>query len=327
MFALRSSPSSLVCDLRNTLLPAAEGGFQLSAPRPRRASVRLGFDIYYAGGADGHYSGEADGGTSSGSSAFSPTVSDYAGVFEAGDPARARESMNSFGAAAAAGARPTTGLVEEQAPRHDDLGGNRRQGSRLAAGTEERRRSSAGVDGVVARDDHEESSPEEEGGLEEDFLFEMEGLKDEERGMRVSNGGSRTTGGGREGGGGESEGWGASAIAGATAAAAAAAAAAASNRGAGSRGEVVGGGAAAPGNFNFHRTPTTYASLSPSCAGSSYAGGEKQQQQCVGTASMATGAAGVGGGGTALRKPRVIAPRGTRCIGGGMYRLRLSTSC
>ena len=308
MFALRSSPSSLVCDLRNTLLPAAEGGFQLSAPRPRRATVRLGFDIYYAG-ADSHPHGEADSGLDGGGgggSAFSPAVSDFAGVFEAGDPARARESMNNN----FVGERPS-GLVEERAPREDDIylgGNNNNNGNRDGGlgGGEHGAMAGDGAAGPVAVDDDDgEGSVEgDDGGLEEDFLlFEMEGLKEDrqqERGMRAApNGGGD---GGRTG----SEGWGASAIAGA------AAAAAASERGAGGRrGEV---GAAPPRIFHGTRT---YAS-SPSPSSPSGEGGTNKV--------AATGAAGVGGG-TTLRKPRVIAPRGTRCIGGGMYRLRLSTSC
>lgn len=318
MFALRSSPSSLVCDLRNTLLPA-EGGFQLSAPRPRRASVRLGFDIYYAG-ADG---GEADGGglgSGGGGSAFSPAVSDYAGVFEVGDPARARESMNNN-----IGGEPLrpSGLVEERAPRYDDadhcVGGNgRREGGFLAAaaGTGERGAvGGSGAPGAFALDDHGEGDgPEDEGGLEEDFLFEMEGLKEanQDEGMRVVPNGSSS---GRTGVGGA--GWGA-------AAAATAAGASFSHRGAGGRGEA----GASSGNAlrKVHGTPPTHASPSSPSAG------EKQHTgtgrgHVGGGAAVATGAPGVGGGGVALRKPRVMAPRGTRCIGGGMYRLRLSTSC
>eukprot|EP00752_Nemacystus_decipiens_P010902 g9690.t1 len=311
MFALRSSPSSLVCDLRNTLLPAADGGFQLSAPRPRRATVRLGFDIYYAGGAENHepdvgLSGGGGGG-GGGGSAFSPAVSDYAGVFEAGDPARARESMNTN----FLGERPSVSDEDdERAPRgaqeDNDLGGSGHRGRGFLGDRGHGAETRGGAGAPAALDDHDEGGAQgdEDGGLEEDFLFEMEGLKDErqqERGMRAA-----PTGGG---GGGGSGGWGA------------AAASAASDRGArGRRGEVVvaggggGGGAAAPPNF--HGTPTYASSLCP----------PSPSGRGKGVGAVATGAAGLGSG-TTLRKPRVIAPRGTRCIGGGMYRLRLSTSC
>ncbi|CBN79275.1 hypothetical protein Esi_0196_0035 [Ectocarpus siliculosus] len=94
MFALRSSPSSLVCDIRDGW--AATSTAVLSAPRPRRASVRLIYPHYDsppAAAADDRAAaaGGDDGGSvsSGGRSAFSPAVSDYAGVFEAGfDPAQ-----------------------------------------------------------------------------------------------------------------------------------------------------------------------------------------------------------------------------------------------
>lgn len=309
MFALRSSPSSLVCDLRNSLLPAEGAGFQLSAPRPRRASVRLGFDIYYAGGgANG--SGESNGGDcglggSGGGGAFSPAVSDYAGVFEAGDPARARESMNNnnFGA---------EHQQQRAAPRAGDDFSDGRYDHRFsqapAAGVEEEQERGGAVGGVAFSGDEDDGSSlaEEDdcgGLLEEDFLFEMEGLKEEEQLERQHDGsGMRVAGNGRSG---TSEGWAAAAAT----SAAAAVAVASSSRGTGSR---VEGGGSGSSPRNFYGTPT-YAS-----PGAGAAGGERKR---VG------GVVAAGGGGTALRKPRVIAPRGTRCIGGGMYRLRLSTSC
>ncbi|CAM9672066.1 unnamed protein product [Ectocarpus sp. 8 AP-2014] len=341
MFALRSSPSSLVCDIRDGW--AATSTAVLSAPRPRRASVRLIYPHYDSPPAASADDRAAAGGddygsvSSGGRSAFSPAVSDYAGVFEAGfDPAQVRASMSKevvevgqAGAPAAAmAAEEAAALVVEERRAFAAGGGGARDcrewrdgddGAGISRGQHAAARSSAAAlaaGGGVAREEEDSSSCCEE---EEDFLFDMEGLKDAtiEDQLEDNNNSNRRD------------------SSGSSSMRAAAAAAAADyygySRGGGWGTTTAAAAAAVPVEVKGRN------------GGASCRGVVPQQQEGT-TARTAAGrglspAAAAGGGATRevsyagfkgaalLRTPRVIAPRGTRCVTGGMYRLRLSTSC
>ncbi|CAN0008294.1 unnamed protein product [Pylaiella littoralis] len=373
---LHPSQTSLVCDLRGAV--AAEAGMnfgqQLSAPRPRRQhSVRLGFDIYYGGttattAATNHVGDKlVDGGSGGGSntssrSSFSPAVSDYAGVFEAGfDPAQVRASMNrvvEVDPPEQMEPQSPLGLAGNHHPEDEEL----EEGPACATGSrrgplshlqEINRQQQLHQGGRLVRGaTEEESAGEGEEDEEIDFLFEMEGLKEPSvehfqhhhqqqhmRGRIDNTNNGRGAGGG--GGGGGCWSYAAAAAAATTAAAAAAAGvvAAGDNKrgiaGVADRREESRSRGGDGGDMHTLQEQqldgatttqvTSYRNNSSSIMPTS-PGGASATGKLAAAAAAAASTAG-GGCGTALRQPRAIAPRGARCVGGGMYRLRLSTSC
>lgn len=308
MLGLRSSPSTLVvpCSLRGAVAAEAGMGFaplRLTAPRPKRAVMPI---MYYdvVSGATGSAGGDRGGGDSSGGLGFPPTaaavydlgaVSDYAGVFEAGcDPAKVRASLNR------GSHRSSTPVSSPPAPR------------------------AAGPNAPVEEDDEPEeddsavfhavagtASLAEGRGFEDDdigCLFKMDGVRDD---VRAENG--RGSGSVHDDG----EGMRASeaamyrqqpnpsvmAVGAAGRAEGRAAASVAVEAGQGPMPlySAAAGGAAVSSSSTLH-------------AGGGGGAGGKMASVYKGTTAQ-------------LRTPRVIAPPGRRCVAGGMYRLRLSTSC
>lgn len=296
MFGLRSSPSTLVvpCSLRGAVTAEAGMGFaplRLTAPRPKRAVMPV---MYYDA-----VSGSGGGGIGigSGGQGYSPStaaVSEYAGVFESGcDPAQVRASLicgsrRSATRVTQAQAASPSPLVEEAEAPPAPLS--------LSGGGQPR-----GCKGRGRADDDQDV----------DCLFEMEGLmRDDGRAEEEEELTEKNVGESR-------------------------------------RSEIRGGMSAHAGT-----PPHVGHSVEPAAAGAGAGAVTEPAPARVdggsgGVASTAWGgwgapslavsgekAAGVGGGGGVsnkapplLRTPRVMAHPGRRCIAGGMYRLRLSTSC
>ncbi|CAM9682092.1 unnamed protein product, partial [Hapterophycus canaliculatus] len=226
MFSLRSSPSTLVCDLREGWASTSTtAAVHLSAPRPHRPSVMFGFDVSYDGvsagsgvGADGVGLGGSGGSSTRG--AFSPAVSDYAGVFEAGfDPAQVRASMTKKVVEVETASTARDSRMAQPRGLGGACGGIGGRGwpdldgeacaverGPLADGEDdyddgdEEEGDGQGYDAIGRNDQDEE---------ETDFLFEMEGLKELPPATReeVRENDCRGSGGGGACAGGAASGW------------------------------------------------------------------------------------------------------------------------
>ena len=331
MFGLRSSPSTLVvpCSLRGAVTAEAGMGFaplRLSAPRPKRAVMPIMYYDVVAGAA-------GDGGA--GSVDYSPgtaAVSEYAGVFEAGcDPAQVRASLNR------GSRRSATPVLEAQASQAVVAAPSN---GKTTAGALEAERDIATPSVTPCYDEEEEEGGGGGGFDDEDVgcLFQLEGVKEERydhsnrRGVVDDDIGKNIS---------------------------------TSCRSSSTRGrQSAGGGMSAhvrrstapSAPIRFAPAPAVACSARPSHGRSSPAPGRlgpdlnsgdagEADRRAMGmrpraglrapaAASPEKIAPTTGAGPpavffkpTTLRTPRVIAPPGRRCVSGGMYRLRLSTSC
>ena len=266
---------------------------------------------------------------------YSPStaaVSEYAGVFEAGcDPAQVRASLNR-----GSSRRSATPVLETQASQAVVAAAPPSNGKTTPAHDAEREIATPSV--TPCYGDDEEGEEEED----VDCLFQLEGVKEDDRYEdnnrrnvvvedRSNNGSSKNISssscrGEQSAGGGMSAHVGRSVAPSALGRYPSAHAVAYSAR------PSHGRASPAPGR----RGPD----LNPACVGQEEMRPRDAGRLRVPAAAAAAAAAaekdvpGVGAGPsavffkpTALRTPRVIAPPGRRCVSGGMYRLRLSTSC
>ena len=299
---------------------------RLTAPRPKRAVMPIMYYDVVAGAAGGGGAGTVD---------YSPStaaVSEYAGVFEAGcDPAQVRASLNR------GSRRSATPVLEAQASQAVVAAPSNRKTTTTGGAAIEAEREVA-APSVTRYDDEEgrgrEEEEEEEGGFDDedvDCLFQLEGVKEERydsnnksvvEETRSNNGFSKR--------GGQSAGGGMSALVGRSAAPSApsrfaptpaVACSARPSRGRaspapGRRGPDLNSGDAGEGDRGAMGMRPRAGLRAPAAA----AAAEKIAPTGAGPSAVFFKA-------TTLRTPRVIAPPGRRCVSGGMYRLRLSTSC
>lgn len=281
----------------------------------------------------------AAGSGGAGSVDYSPStaaVSEYAGVFEAGcDPAQVRASLNR------GSRRYATPILEAQASQAVVAAPSNGKTTTRASAIEAERE--IATPSVTPCYDDEEQEEGEEGGFEDedvDCLFQLEGVKEERcdsnnrRGV-VDNGisknissscrSSSSSRGGQSARGGMSAHVGRSAAPSAPIRFAPAPAVACSARPSdgrsspapGRRGPDLNSGDAREGDRGTMMGMRPRAGLRAPAA----AAAEKS------VPSAGAGPPAVFFKATTLRTPRVIAPPGRRCVSGGMYRLRLSTSC
>lgn len=305
---------------------------RLSAPRPKRAVMPIMYYDVVAGAA-------GDGGA--GSVDYSPNtaaVSEYAGVFEAGcDPAQVRASLNR------GSRRSATPILEAQASRAVVAAPSNGKTTTTAAAALEAERDIATPSVTPCYDDEEEEDGGEEGFDDEDVdcLFQLEGVKDE----RYDNNNRRGV---------------ADDDTSKNISSSSSCCRSSSNRGRRSEGGGMSAhvrrstGPSAP--IRFAPAPVVACSARPSYVRSSPAPGRRGPDLNSGDAgegdrramgmrpraglrappaaapekiapTTGSGPPSVFFKPTTLRTPRVIAPPGRRCVSGGMYRLRLSTSC